>query len=123
VLIELKPPPGQEGPLEARVAELLGAYEGPAAVLSFNPAALATMARLQPPTARGLNAAEASDLDSDSLSHADFISINSKLSVLSNVLSWRARGAKVVAWTIRSAEQNQALAGLVDNVIFEGFQP
>jgi glycerophosphoryl diester phosphodiesterase len=53
VLIELKVHYGVEGPLERRVAALIGDHPGPAALMSFNPASLAELAHLAPGIPRG----------------------------------------------------------------------
>lgn len=123
VLVELKTPVGQEGLLEAPVAAMLEAYDGPCAVLSFNAAALGWLARHRPSVSRGLNvnsALTAPDIES---SQAHFISINKSLSDNSNIRSWRAARKPAIAWTVRSPEEMDRLESLVDNVIFEGFAP
>ncbi len=123
VLIELKTPTGQEGLLEAKVAEQIAAYAGPAAVLSFNAEALAWMARHHPSIPRGLNANQAEALPDATLAQADFLSLNLCLGGHPDVKSWRAVGGAAVAWTVRSEAQRAALAHQVDNIIFEGLAP
>ena len=119
VLIELKTPPGQEGPLEARTAELLAAYAGPVGVLSFNAAALATPELGA--FAKGLNLSDpAHAAETNSV---DFLSINKALSDNPSVRTWRSAGRPVIAWTVRNRQEQEALQGRVDNVVFEGFQP
>jgi glycerophosphoryl diester phosphodiesterase len=58
LLVEVKDQTGalgpEVGPLEARVAELLAAYDGPVAAMSFNPHAVAALAASAPGLARGL---------------------------------------------------------------------
>ena len=123
MLVELKTPPCQEGLLEARVADLLQAYDGPCAVLSFNAEALGWMARRHPQIPRGLNlsaAPRAADLD---LASPAFLSIHQSLATLRDVQSTRAGGRPVIAWTVHSADEQARLASLVDNVMFEGFSP
>ena len=123
VLVELKTPAGQEGLLEAPVAAMLEAYDGPCAVLSFNAAALGWFARRHPSIGRGLNVnAALSALDVE-LSQPDFLSINTALSDNSDINIWRAAGKPAIAWTVRSPEDMGWLDGLVDNIIFEGFAP
>ncbi len=123
VLVELKTPAGQEGLLEARVAQLLKAYEGPAAVLSFNAQALAWLARRHPAIPRGLNAASAASLGALDEAQADFLSVALDLAETPEVQAWRARGGKAVAWTVRREAERARLDGLVDNFMFEGLTP
>ena len=123
VLIELKTPDCQEGPLEALTAELLAGYEGAAAVLSFNAKALACMARKRPETPRGINLDHAPDTDLLHQAQADFLSIDKGLADHADVRSWRANGGKAVTWTVRNADEAARLSGAVDNILFEGFAP
>jgi glycerophosphoryl diester phosphodiesterase len=102
LLVELKTPPGQEGLLERRVAELLGAYAGPVAVLSFNADALAWLAA---------HAAQ-----------ADFLSVQLDLARHDVVQGWRRMG-EALAWTCRSPADLARVAPFVENVMFEGFNP
>jgi len=122
VLVELKTPPCQDGPLEARAADLLRGYAGPAAVLSFNAKALAAFRRHAPEVAAGLNLAPADRLDAASF-RPDFLSINQQLAGQSFVADWRTAGGSVIAWTVRTAAERQALEGHVDNIVVEGFRP
>ena len=96
VLVELKTPPGQEGLLEACVATLLEAYDGPHAVLSFNVAALGWLAGRHPDISRGLNLDAAPSTDQLTSSEPAFLSINQNLSQFSEVIAWRA-GAFAIA--------------------------
>ena len=123
VLVELKTPPCQEGLLEARTADMLEAYDGPCAVLSFNAAALGWMARRHSKIPRGLNLDAPPKGENLTLAEPDFLSINQGLSEVSEVLSWRALGKRVIAWTVRAPEARAQLAGQVDNIVFEGFTP
>ena len=123
VLVELKTPPGQEGLLEARVAELLEAYEGPAAVLSFNPQALAWMARNRPSIARGFNAETVRCLHEAELAQADFLSVSLSLAKSPHVWTWRAQGRPALAWTVHHEAERRALDDHVDNFMFEGLLP
>ena len=123
VLVELKTPAGQEGLLEARVAQLLEGYDGPAAVLSFNALALAWMAQHHPDIPRGLNAASIEDLGGADEAKADFLSVCLDLAATDEVQAWRAQSRLAVAWTVRRADQRARLDGRVDNVMFEGFAP
>ncbi|MFN3613630.1 MAG: glycerophosphodiester phosphodiesterase family protein, partial [Rubrimonas sp.] len=72
LLIEIKDQGGRMdatgvGPLEARVAALLGDYAGPVAVMSFNPASVAAMRDAAPSVPRGLTACAAAGYDEQQL--------------------------------------------------------
>lgn len=123
ILIELKTPPGQDGPLEARAAALLADYAGPVAILSFNAESLAWMAAHAPNLARGLNIGAESDLDSIERAHPHFLSVCLDLLDHPRVRDWHNAGRAVIAWTARKAADADRLADLTDNLIFEGYRP
>ncbi|MEM1065461.1 MAG: glycerophosphodiester phosphodiesterase family protein [Pseudomonadota bacterium] len=127
------------GPLEAATARALEGYEGPAAVMSFNPHSVAEMARLAPDTPRGLTSgafsesfwpdvsptrraalAELSDFES---AGARFISHDWR--ALSNpaVAALKAQGVPILCWTVRSAEDERAARTVADQITFEGYTP
>ena len=122
LLVELKTPAGQEGLLERRVAELLGVYAGPVAVLSFNADALAWLAAHAPSVRRGLNAASAQQLTGAERAQADFLSVQLDLAGHDAVQGWRRMG-EALAWTCRSPADLARARPLVENVLFEGFIP
>jgi glycerophosphoryl diester phosphodiesterase len=122
VLVELKTPRGQEGLLEARVAELLAGHPGPAAVLSFNPDALAWMAAHAPRIARGLNASKPEELGAAERARADFLSVCLELSANEALQAWRRTG-EAVAWTCRTPVDYARVKNVVEAVMFEGFDP
>lgn len=122
VLVELKTPCGQEGLLERRVAELLADHPGPAAVLSFNPDALAWLARHAPGLTRGLNASNAGQLALAERARADFLSVSLDLTGGEAVQAWRRMG-EALAWTCRTPADYARVSPLVENVMFEGFCP
>ena len=123
VLIELKTPDCQEGPLEALTAELLAGYDGPAAVLSFNAKALDCMARERPQTPRGINLDHAPSTELLHQAQPDFLSVAKDLANHPDVLAWRTKGGQAVTWTVRNADEAARLSGAVDNILFEGFLP
>ena len=55
VMIELKTPYGEVGPLEKRVTEILVDHSGPVAVIGFNPYSHAWFAQHHPQILRGLD--------------------------------------------------------------------
>jgi glycerophosphoryl diester phosphodiesterase len=123
VLVELKTPACQEGPLEALTAALLAAHPGPAGVLSFNTQALAWMAAHAPALARGLNARTEADLAGIDGARPHFMSISLDLAGHERVQDWRSAGRVAIAWTARRQADSDRLFGLADNMIFEGFAP
>jgi glycerophosphoryl diester phosphodiesterase len=122
VLVELKTPPGQEGLLERRVAELLETYSGPVAALSFNADALAWLAGHAPDISRGLNVAKAEQLADAERARADFLSVQLDLAEHLGVQTWRKMG-EAVAWTCRCRSDYERLKSTVENLMFEGFDP
>ena len=123
VLVELKTPAGQEGPLEALVAELLLAHPGPAGVLSFNAGALGWMADHAPGLARGLNADAAAAFETMDVARPYFLSVGLELAAHPRLQDWRNNGRAAIAWTVRKPADWDRFAALADNLVFEGFAP
>ncbi len=139
VLVEMKVPLGAEGPLEARVAEIIDMAPTPAAVLSFNPHALGFVQDIAPHIPRGLN------LDSwrshergiknaaqrrayRNLRHINdaaphFLSVSAEILPDARVASARQAGLPILGWTARSAAELNRLALYADSVMFEGVSP
>ena len=139
VLVELKVLAGDEGRLEPRVAEILDAYDGPVAILSFNPRVLAWFAAHRPRTLRGLNSCayhDAADwmipagerqalaeLDHIELAQPHFLSLGLDMLPSASADALRRHALPVICWTVRTQAQWARLAGHCDNLIFEGFRP
>lgn len=141
VLIELKDQDGAMGadigPLETAVADALAGYEGPAAVMSFNPHSVRTLAALAPDTPRGLVTCAFSAEDWPTLPAdtrellreipdygrvgACFISHDATDLDAPRVARLKADGARVLCWTIRSAADEAKARRVADNVTFEGY--
>ncbi len=140
LLIELKDQDGGMGPdigvLEAATVAALKGYDGPVAVMSFNPHSVAKMVELAshipcglvtesyPPEDWPLSAAtcdrlrEIPDFDS---SGASFISHEVEDLERSRVSELRASGVPVLSWTIKSTQQEDKARRFADNVTFEGY--
>ena len=140
LLIELKDQDGalgpNVGPLETRVAELLSDYSGDAAVMSFNPHAVARLAELLPDRARGLvtdpflpedwpvplarleELREIGDLERVG---GSFISHNKSDLTAASVARLKASGVTILTWTIRNAAEEAEARQVADNVTFEGY--
>ena len=141
LLIELKdqsetlsPEPGV---LASAAAKLLSSYDGPAAVMSFNPHSIVELARLLPDVPRGLTTCDFAQKDwplvpADRLEAARHFAeySNAKACFVSHdhadlnsphLERLRAAGATILCWTICSAEEETAARGKADNITFEGY--
>lgn len=140
VLIEIKDQDGgmgpDVGPLERATAQALTGYDGPVAVMSFNPHSVMEMARLAPDVPRGLvtSAYVASDPNLSAAtrerlrgipdydrSGSAFISHDCKDLSRPRVQQLRAQGIPVLCWTVRSEKDEAVARQLADNVTFEGY--
>lgn len=143
LLIELKDQSGgsggTDGMLEQATAEVLRGYDGPAAVMSFNPEQVARMSELLPQVPRGITTSAFSpahwpDMPPEVAAHlraipdidrtgASFISHDRRDLGSARVAALKAVGLPVLTWTIRSAEEERAARAVADNVTFEGYRP
>lgn len=143
LLVEIKDQDGQLGgnigDLQDRVAELLSDYDGPVAVMSFNPETMVRFQARAPGIPAGLvtDAFEESDwpqLDAAKRRHlamigdfgrsgVGFISHNSFDLGNPAVARLKARGVPVLCWTVRSAAQEAVARKSADNITFEGYRP
>jgi glycerophosphoryl diester phosphodiesterase len=148
LLIEIKDQSGQMGPdmgtLPQATAQALQGYTGPVAVMSFNPFAVAEMARLAPDVARGLTTWEwppehmpptttpdgqalaarrdrlVAIADYDAVG-ACFVSHHWRDLSAPRVRELRGQGAAVLCWTIRSAADEAMARQIAQNITFEGY--
>jgi glycerophosphoryl diester phosphodiesterase len=142
LLIEIKDQDGALGPdvgrLEARVAGLLAAYAGEAAVMSFNPHSVAAFADAAPDRPRGLTTCAFEDADWSIPDYrraelaamqdvgrvgAAFISHDHDDLANPRVAKLKAAGMPILCWTVRSPAEEAAARKVADNVTFEGFRP
>lgn len=139
VVIELKVLGGDEGALEARVAEVIDGYDGPHAVLSFNPHTMGWFAENRPGVLRGLNSwsyfdatdwmlpAEQrqalADLEHVEIARPHFVSLGLDLLPSARADELRAGGMAVAAWTVRSPADWARVSAHCDAMIFEGWRP
>ncbi|QIE56956.1 phosphodiesterase [Pikeienuella piscinae] len=126
-----------DGRLERRAAALLSAYDGPAALMSFNPHSVTECRGAAPeiprgrttcafaegpwgrlPAARRAALARLDDLDALGCS---FISHQHDDLRSDAVAKVKASGRPVLAWTIRSREEEEAARAVADNITFEGY--
>jgi glycerophosphoryl diester phosphodiesterase len=138
VLIELKVLGGEEGGLERCVAEVLERYNGPVAVISFNPQAVGWFADHRPELLRGLNATgyhdashwwlsltqrrSLAELEHVHVARPHFLSLGLDMLPSPSAAAFRAQGMPTVCWTVRSERQRARASPLADNIMFEGFR-
>jgi glycerophosphoryl diester phosphodiesterase len=141
LLIEIKDQDGamgpNVGPLEQATAAALAGYQGPVAVMSFNPHAVAAMADLAPGVPRGLTTgsfdpvayapvpaatcARLRDIPDFDRVAAGFISHEAADLDNPRVAALRAAGVPVLCWTIRSPAAEVAARRIARNITFEGY--
>lgn len=141
LVVELKSLLTGDRRLVERAANVLGRYRGPVALMSFDPAQIATLRVIAPQVPRGL-VAESPHLSSqrggrlavarDALGllaqslHARPQFITYSVADLPATLPTVARrifGLPLLTWTVRSAEQRRTAERYADQMIFEGFRP
>ncbi|HUZ14524.1 MAG TPA: glycerophosphodiester phosphodiesterase [Caulobacteraceae bacterium] len=138
VLIELKTPYGEVGPLEQRVHEILIDHAGPVAVIGFNPYSHAWFADRRPKVLRGLDSDSYADagrrlapeqrrafarLEHVALARPHFLALGLDMLPSAKADEMRAAGLPVVAWTVRGAGEWDRVREHCDNQIFEGYAP
>ena len=120
-------------------AAALHRYAGPVAVMSFNPHAVAWMARLAPQLPRGLTTSAYDREDWSPLPEAtcsrlrgipdydrtgaSFISHEAADLDRPRVADLKAQGAAILCWTIRSPEAEAQARRVAHNITFEGYAP
>lgn len=135
ILIEIKNREAP-GPLENRVVELLEAYSGPVAIQSFNPRSLSHLRHVAPQYIRGqlagrhvnrhLNGVERlllQNLAANVISRPHFIGYELAAFPSVPVALQRWLQVPVLAWTVRSYDEQQRAERYADNFIFENFLP
>lgn len=137
VLIELKTPYGDVGPLEKRVSEILIDHNGPTAVIGFNPYSHAWFASHHPQILRGLDSYGYRDnetlareqrkayaaLEHVGMAKPHFLALGMDIMAGEAAAKYRQAGMPIIAWTVRSPEERGVAQGCADNIIFEGFAP
>jgi glycerophosphoryl diester phosphodiesterase len=136
VLVELKTPYGEVGPLEQRVHDILIDHAGPAAVIGFNPYSHAWFADRHPNVLRGLDSDSYRDphrklapeqraafarLEHVAIARPHFLALGLDMLPGEVAKRCRAQGMPIVAWTTRSAAEWERVSESCDNHIFEGF--
>lgn len=141
LVVELKSQFDGDTAVAARAADILAAYDGPAALMSFDPDLVAAVRHLAPHLPRGITMEHRyDDPEWDMLPPArkfaygnllhfprtrpDFIAHYVKELPSAPVsLARRAFHLPVLTWTVRTAEDRAIAARHADQMIFEGFLP
>lgn len=141
LLVEIKDQDDALGPaigaLEAAVAADLAGYDGPVAVMSFNPHSIARMAKLSPDLPRGLTTcafdpadwpgvpaerlAELAGIPDYDRVGACFVSHQGDDLDRPRIAALRAAGAAILCWTIRNAQDEAAARRVAQGITFEGY--
>lgn len=140
LVIELKSRFNGDRRLEAAVAPIVLGYDGPAAVMSFDPASMTAMKRLAPSVPRGMTADRFAAQDWPALSAAtrtanrcllaapmvwpDFIAYDVTALPASPPLALRHFfRVPLLTWTVRTEAERRTAREWADQIIFEGFDP
>ena len=140
LLIEIKDQDGAMGPdiggLGARVADALQTYQGPVAVMSFNPYAVSEMAQLLPDIPRGLVTdpydpadwplSEATcdrlrDIPDYGPTGSSFISHKWQDLDRPRVTELKSQGADILCWTVKSRADEALARRIAVNITFEQY--
>jgi glycerophosphoryl diester phosphodiesterase len=135
LLLELKSSQ-QPGKLEPVLHRKLRSYKGLYAVQSFNPFHISWYTRHAPRIPRGQLAGDFTLENMPRFTRPaltrlmrfhspapDFIGYRSADLPNRHVASQRRLGCPVLAWTLRSLQEQDRLDGVCDNIVFEGFVP
>lgn len=126
-----------DGRLEQATAALLAPYQGPVAVMSFNPHCIARMAALAPSLPRGLTTSAYDPADWHPLApeicdrlrpipdydrtQSSFISHEHTDLARPRVTELAKQGAAILCWTIKSPEAEAAARRIAQNITFERY--
>jgi glycerophosphoryl diester phosphodiesterase len=139
ILIEIKSAAGEEGPLDKRVADIIEHYQGPLAIIGFNPFSQAWWAQNHAEVLRGLDSYGYDDeaaqalpterrrafqaLEHVAIARPHFLALGRDMLPGGLADLYRRAGYPIIAWTVRGPEQWSTIADHCDNLIFEGFEP
>ena len=126
-----------DGRLEQATAALLAPYQGPVAVMSFNPHCIARMAALAPSLPRGLTTSAYDPADWHPLApeicdrlrpipdydrtQSSFISHEHTDLARPRVTELAKQGAAILCWTIKSPEAEAKARRIAQNITFEQY--
>lgn len=141
LLIEIKDQDGlmgpNLGPLGAATADLVRTYQGPVAMMSFNPHAVIEMRNLLPDVPRGLvtdpyTKDDWPTLPADIRTHLAqipdyeaaaccFVSHNTHDLDAPRIAKLKQQGATILCWTVKSPQVEAEARKTADNITFEGY--
>lgn len=126
--------------LARRTAEALAGYDGPVAIMSFDPELVVASRRLMPDRPHGIVARDSANardfprlsvMERFALTHLlhaprtrpDFVAYRIQdLPTASTTLLRRLFGVPLLTWTVRTQAERQKAARVADQMIFEGFR-
>ncbi|SHG90458.1 glycerophosphodiester phosphodiesterase family protein [Cognatishimia maritima] len=125
------------GPLEEGASRLLNSYQGPLALMSFNPHSVARLAQLCPEIPRGLVTSaydpdvwsplpattcdQLRDIPDYDRVGACFISHEAEDLQRPRVADLKAQGAHILCWTVTSAAMEAEARKIAENITFEQY--
>lgn len=137
LVIEIKSRWDGDNRLTDRALSVLESYDGPYALMSFDPDIIAHVREHSPLTVRGIVADRTTDpyyshlplerrLELRNLSHADrtrphFVSFCASELPFEPITRLRMAGLPVISWTIRTRDQARHARRYSDQITFEGF--
>jgi glycerophosphoryl diester phosphodiesterase len=140
LIVEIKHQQDPASPLPARVADILSAYNGPVATMSFDPGQISTIRRLAPSLTRGIVAerwfhprdwGDMSAWERFSLGNLlhgfttrpQFVSYAIKdLPAFATTVARSVFGLPLICWTVRDAEARARAERCGAQITFEGFR-
>ena len=139
LVLEIKSQRNNVGPLERRVIDVLKGYDGPAAVMSFDPNSVETIKHLAPDVTRGLvserfdGTGEWSHLSAGerfrrrhllTARHCRPHFINYDVNALPALAPQLVRqfGLPLLTWTVRTQQHRETASRWADTMVFEGFR-
>ena len=137
ILIEVKTHRWKAGRLEAAVARVVSAYDGPAAIMSFNIRSVIWFKRHASELTRGLVATTMRYGGRDqpaSVAYlplatsvkrcgATFLAYDLRVLPTPETIDLRRRGTPVLTWTVKKPEDREKAERVADAMIFEGWTP
>ena len=140
LIVELKSQFDGDRRLEQQTARILSGYDGPTAVMSFDPMSMRAMRRLAPVLPRGMLADRFRAADWPTLSAPTRIlaaSLAMAAVVLPTFVAYGVDGLPaspplalrhffrlpLLTWTVQSDAQRATAKAWADQIIFEGFDP
>src|SRR3954452_22097459 len=141
LVIEVKSHFDGDRKLVARMAEVLAAYSGPAAGMSFDPDQVLALRQIMPDLARGIvaerNYEEAEWPEATPVQRRGMMHLRHAFRTKPHFVAyfvdelpapapWIARhvfGLPLLGWTVRTPEQRERAERYADQMIFEGFLP